>query len=473
MPSRFTTFYRKIFSISEIEENKILQYLFYIISASFFVTFYNWIGRSDISLRAAADGMNVCPPYFQSCSKLYFLQDLPYGYTQNYFYVFLYILLLWGIYVALSKNWVRAHQLLLTLFSWKVIWIFFLTYGMGGNYDYYDMVLTFCFLFLQNKLYFAKLSFVWMYFLASTIKVHEGWIFGNYLNSLYTGAPLFPEKWLPWFSNVVILMQMIGAWFLLSKRKVLQQLAFFYFLTFHIYSGFIVSYRYITVSIPALVVLFSNWNLFKDEEFKIKNISKNTFLGYLFLVFLFVGQTVAIAIPGDQKKTLEGNYYGLYMFEANHQCISMANVFKDSGEVQPINRQNIIANNRCDPYRYWFELKNICEKDGVSHITWTFDHSINGNQFERIVETSDACTLSYKAFSHNTWIKLDGESTKLPITVFKNPYAENIAIDFMKTPSQPIVNPNLLTKLKMLYTILWVAVFLVVMIIFIKKQFQK
>ena len=467
--------YRKIFALEEIEQTKNLQYLYYIISASFFVTFFDWIKRSDISIKAFSDGLNVCPPYFQSCGKLYFLQDLPYGYTQNYFYVGLYILLLLGLYSAASGKWVRAHQVLLTLFSWKVIWIFFLTYGMGGNYDYYDMILAFCFLFLRHKLYFAKLSFVWMYFMASTIKFHEGWIFGNYLNSLYGGAPIFSEKLLPWFSNLVIFMQVVGAWFLLSKNKVLQRLSFLYFLTFHIYSGFIVSYRYITVSVTALVLLFSHLPLFSQERedfFQIKKVNKSAVFGYLFLIFLFCGQMLAIVIPGDQKKTLEGNYYGLYMFEANHQCISQAQIFYLDGRVERYDRQNVIANNRCDPYRYWYVLKNKCNSSEIGYISWTFDHSINGHSFERIVDVQDVCKLKYSTFIHNSWILLDGQAKSLSIPVFKNPYGENISQSYLSEFSQSINNPLLLNKLKVIYTVLWLVILFVIISMFWKAQFK-
>lgn len=299
MIKKYLATYSEIFGIKEIEESKILQFLFYAISFSFFATFNSWIGNGAVTVSNFLSNDYVCPPYFLSCGKFYFLEMLPLGYSQSFFYVCLYLLLLFGIYSAVNKKWEQAHMVILVCLIWKIVWGFLLTYGLLGNYDYYDMLLAFVWLFLRNKEYFAKVTFVLFYFLASTIKIHDGWILGNYFNSLYTGAPIFSKTFLPFLTNFVILMQIVGAWFLLSKNRTLYWLAFSYFLLFHIYSGVIVHYRYITISIPALLILYGTW-----KEFNVLKISRKTIFGYLFLLFLLLCQMIAIIIPGDQKKTL-------------------------------------------------------------------------------------------------------------------------------------------------------------------------
>lgn len=451
--------YKERFFIEEIENSKIVQVLFYVISLSFFVTFLGWNSNNTISISAVIKGINICPPYFQNCGNYYFLESAPYGYSQGFFYIILFLILSYGILSAAKNDWETAHKTLFVSFFWKIIFIFFLTYGAGGNFDYYDICLAFVFLFLPKKEYFAKLLFVILYFAASTIKIHEGWIFGNYLNSLFLGAPFFSEKYLPIFTNIVILMQIIGGWFLLSKNTTLQKLAFIYFFLFHVYSGIIVNYRYITISLTTLVILFGyNFKMLKisNPRFpEILAISKKTILGYIFLLLLLISQFIAILIPGDQKKTLEGNFYGLYMFEANHQCISNTVLYYKNKERKEIVQGNSIANNRCDPYSYFYKIKTLCKKDSsLTRIKWTFDHSINGHKFQRIVNEEDACNLEYKNLKHNNWIKLDSQAMELDTKVYKNGYLKELYPDSSTIPTRPLES-NLLRVLEEFYWSIW------------------
>lgn len=449
----FRAWYRRALGVREIEESALLQLLFYVITLSFFVTFYGWVEKSYVSITTYVQGTHVCPPYFPSCGDFYFLEALPYGYSQSAFYVFLFLVLGYGVFSAYRKDWVSAHQALLVAFTWKVIWGFLLTYGVTGNFDYYDLVLACVWLFLREKEYFSKLSFVFLYVLASTIKIDEGWIFANYFNSLFTGAPVFGSgPWLLLFTNLLIVMQMLGSWLLLSRNTLVQQGALVYFMLFHIYSGILVNYRYITVSIPALFVLF-----FQPKPFAVLGVRRSTIAGYLFLLCMLMGQMVGVLIPGNQKETLEGNYYGLYMFEANHQCISTATIFRTGGDEPVVQvRESHVANNRCDPYRYWFPLQTRCERDSaVERIAWTFDHSINGAPYRRIVDVPDACTLTYSPLAHNAWIRLDDDAPTQDIPVYKNGYA--VALDErIKIEPEIIVNDALLARLTSLYWVLWV-----------------
>lgn len=484
MLSKLKEQYYKVFSVKEIEDSFVLQLLFYVITASFFVTFYGWINNAAVSIKTYIDGNNVCPPYFLNCGGYYFLQGLPYGYTQGMFYVGLYLLLLLGVWAAINKKWVIAHSIILICLLWKVLFSFVFTYGLIGNFDYYDMALAFVWLFLQQKEFFAKVTFVWLYFLASTIKIHDGWILGNYFNSLYTGAPFFGFSNLPIVTNFVTFMQIVGAWFLFSKNRYLYWFAFSYFLAFHIYSGIIVNYRYITVSIPALLVLFGVGRMFLQPtnlDWKILKINKRTVFGYLFLLMLLGGQMVAIFIPGDQKKTLEGNYYGLFMFEAAHQCYSNATMhFKNSTTTKILFQDNNMANNRCDPYRYFYTLKTVCDKgylDGktIDRISWKFDHSINGYKYERIVDTDNVCMFDYKSFSHNDWIKIGNDvpgydrAEVLDFPVYKMGYLGEL--DGIYEPTKPLENKGFLDFMTKFYWFIWTIILLVVVLAIIYISF--
>lgn len=468
------TIYERIFAIHEIRDSGILKALFYAILGSFFVTFYRWVEYSTISVSTFIKGAHVCPPRFPNCGEYYFLESLPYGYTQSFFYLILFLVLLCGLYAAVNKDWSSAHKVILATFIWKVLYIFFFTYGAAGNFDYYDMGLAFVWLFLREKEYFAKVVFVTLYFMASTIKIHEGWILGNYLTSTIAGAPFIGDGMLPVFTNLVIIMQIVGAWFLFSKNVNIQKLVFVYFFLFHAYSGIIVTYRYITISIPALVILFGhNFFNIKNENEQTQSIlrlSKKSAPGYVFVVLLLASQFIGILIPGEQKKTLEGNYYGLYMFEANHQCTSRTKVEYVDGTERVLEKKSSIANNRCDPYAYLFKIQTQCERNkNIARIQWTFDHSVNGHRFERIIDEENACTLVYKGLKHNDWIKLDGMSEVMDFPVYKNGYAREPYPESYRIPTAPRESDSLDLIVK-IYWVIWITVLAILIFLFIKRH---
>jgi hypothetical protein len=313
-------------------------------------------------------------------------------------------------YFIYKQEWVLAHMLLLILWIWKFFVLFVLTQEFASNYDYYDMILLFIVLFVPYKLFFAKLAFVWLYFLAATIKIHEGWVLGTYFTALQAGLPIFGNAFAPVITSIVIFMQMIGCWFLLSARVIWQQTAFWYFFLFHLFSTVLVGFRYPTVSLVMLIILFGISRVTPHTP-----LTRRSLVGWLFLLILLGIQLYPIAmIRGDQKVTLEGNKYGLYMFEANHQCVSEFTVYFTDGSTEEQRATSALARNRCDPYVYWFRLHNTCVRDPrIAAIAWTFDHSVNGSPFYRIVDVPDVCTLSYRAFRHNEWIRLPPDETQI------------------------------------------------------------
>ena len=121
---------------------------------------------------------------------------------------------------------------------------------------------------------------------------------------------------------------------------------------------------------------------------------------------------------------MEGNYYGMYMFEANHQCIANSTIFSKNGEIISTDlKESISARNRCEAYEEFFRLKNICKMfPEIGRIELKFDHSINGGPFYRIIDEKNVCELDYKAFSHNKWIKTPEEGAKMTGYPVKNVY---------------------------------------------------
>ncbi|MDO8481966.1 MAG: hypothetical protein Q7S75_02705 [bacterium] len=413
---KFVGWYRRFFSIQEIEQQSILQWALGALLLGLFVTFYGWIYSDAISTSTAAAGKASCWPYFQNCDWLYVLQALPYYSQTNLYTVFFGIMLL-VVYFMWRRQWVYAHMGILVLYMWKVFIMFAVSSALAANYDYYDIVIGAAILFFPHKEVFAKLSFVLLYFLAGTIKIHEGWITASYFTTLVGGLPWFNNTMAPLATNIVIMEQIIGSWFLLSRRPSIQRIAVALFVFFHLYSTILVGYRYPSTALTMLLVLFGPLYRYTPLPF-----DRKATMGWLLVVLLFILQSLAFIVPGDQKWTLEANQYGLNMFEANHQCQSKVVYELDNGKQITSTYESRMSRDRCSPYVQWLRIHKYCEYGGVASARWTFNHSINGHPFYRIVDVLDACQLTYKPFSHNPWIVTPKESAPAIGRPLQDPY---------------------------------------------------
>ncbi len=400
---RIRRIYSALFSVAEIEKSPALQWAVGAIISSYAMSFTYWFYRTDTTVEGIREGTNICWPYFQSCQEFLFLHTLPHGYSQPLLYMLFFGLMLLSIYGLYKRDYFLAHVALLPLFLWHFSVSFFVTSSLLGNYDYYLIVFAITLLFLPYKTYFLRLFIVLLYFISVVAKIHPAWVIGSYFSALHTGLPLFSKWAIPFWTNLVMFMETVGTWFLLSNNRYLQRGALVFFVVFHLYSGLLVGYHYPAVVLPFLLIFFGMFNQHVPPP-----LQRRAIAGWLLVVFLVCAPFIPRSISGDEKLTLEGNSYGLFMFESNHQCISEAQVIFAEGHTRAIDKQSINSRYRCDPYYFWSQLKRECLGSGVERMSWTFDHSINGGPFYRIVNVSDICTLDYKPFGHNEWIQAEG-----------------------------------------------------------------
>ena len=407
MKSIFVERYATLFGIKEIADSLTLKWVMGATIFSYYAAFYAWLGSPAMTINQKLQGQATCWPYFQNCSDYYFLYSLPYGYSQTTLYMgFLGIFIL-TIYLMHKRQWVLAHMCLVLPYLWHILGNLVLTHQNAGNFDYYLITFASILLFAHHKEYFLKVALVSFYFLSTATKIHDAWVLGTYFSALNTGLPFFPDWSLPVWTNQLIFMEMVGAWFLLSKRPWLQKSVAAYYIFFHLYSGVLVGYRYPSTVLPTLIILFALFYRYQEPPFDKKSI-----IGWFFVGIWFFVQTIAFWIPGDQKFTQEANKVGIYMFESNHQCVSSIMFhFKDGG-IATVRRTNDSARNRCNPFDYLQKIKYRCAHGArsVARAEWTFDHSINGRPFYRQVDVDDACTLEYKPWSHNEWIRTQEEA---------------------------------------------------------------
>jgi len=394
-----------MFSI-EFAQSKVLQWSLGALVFVYFIVFYSWNTDATVSARMLESMRYVCPPYFQSCELFYFLDTLPDGYSQTILYMAFFGLLAWCAYFISEKAWRFAQLTLIPPFMWHAANVLLFTDNRSGNYEYYLISFGLILLFFPHKEFFLKFTIVFFYILSTAAKIHPSWIEGTYFTTLRTGLPLFPNWSIPLVTNVVILAEMIGSWFLLSQNKKFQRTAFIFFVLFHLYSGILVGYRYPATVLTFVLILFGPWYRYTPVP-----LDKKAFVGWVFILLIVCFQLSPKLIYGDEKLTMEGNKYGLYMFDANHQCFSEAKIHSYDGSIRVRSNRSIIARDRCQPYEYWFPLKKMCEQDeSIKQIEWQFTHSINGGPFYKIVDIQNACNLIYAPMRHNEWIKTEKDA---------------------------------------------------------------
>ena len=167
---------------------------------------------------------------------------------------------------------------------------------------------------------------------------------------------------------------------------------------------------------------------------------KKALWGWAIILLIALFQLSGFLVSPDRYLTLEGNRLGMFMFEANHQCIATITKYYDTpqtdlgynftadpgtacvgfnclverestttatGTVETLQYQSGTAWNRCDPYTFWFTLNEQCKLDpSITRTAFQFDHSINGGPFYEIVNVPNICGVQYQPFSHNAWIEL-------------------------------------------------------------------
>lgn len=469
----------------ECEESRLLVVFLYWAFFSFVTGFSTWVGKGLVGPFSSLP----CWPHFQNCKEIFPLLPQPYSYTESIFYTLLLSVIVYGAYSLYHKKYLVAYYCLFVLWLWK-LFVINVSYGIG-NFDYYDLVLVAGLLFFNKKIEYLRLLFVILYFLSSTVKISDGWVVGTYFSSLQNGLPLVPIFLIPIATNFVILMQIIGCWFLLSKNTTLFRFSLVFFIFFHIYSTILVGFRYPSTALFALVILFAldNTRTYLNE-FK---INKETRKNYL-LILLFISlQFVAFIIPDNHKITLEGAKYGLYMFDANHQCISSFTITTPSS-TKSFFRSSSNSNNRCDTYTEMKYLQKSCISKEIK-IKWTFDHSVNGGPFYRIVNVDDVCPLSYEAFKHNTWINTESkERVAYPLKNMYDPgeihqslnifnkkieniaYTGNKSIENNDIPKKTLLQEKIsfyLQELIFAYWTLWISTLLYIVTNIIKNKNEK
>jgi hypothetical protein len=399
---------QSLLASEEIQKSKTLQFSYYALMIGFVLGFQElFFTNSGVNSNEDLYSSYLCPEYFQSCSKLFFLPSTFQSWGYSGFYTLVFSMLLASLVFAFQNKWTWAQAILIPPFLIKIFFSFFLTANVSVPFETDHLLPVFFFLFFKNKLSNLKFTVVFLYLIAGLVKLHAAWIGGTYFSSTHLGLPLLSDSLIPIATNAVIVLELILIWFLLWKDHRFGRWVFYSLVFFHLYSIFLVTVRYPLQILPLFMILFH-----PDEQ---KRSHTKLSAPLLVLAFVLLANLFPFFVPGDHKLTFEGKALAMDMFDSNRQTLSKAKIVHQDGSIQEITVASDSAVKRISPYSIFFQLKKKCVSDTtIDHIEWNMITSLNGSPFYQLVDQPNACQLDWQPFAHNDWIRLDQQIVGYP-----------------------------------------------------------
>ncbi len=400
--------YSDFFALEELENTPVLVVAVLAVLLGMALAFYGGFPTGWGAINMDNPGSFICPNFLQDCEKYIFFRTGAGYFSQRVFFSFglLGPLVLAAVF-AYKRKWVWLHLVLMYLVAAKIYLGFIADSNVSVPFMMFNLVPAFVLLFSRRKLTDLRWCFLLLYFMAGFVKLDEGWIVGSFFSTTHEGLRLFPQFAIPLATNLVILFELFGVWFLFHKNAKIRYVILTFFIIFHLYSTIYVSFRYPLLTLPLLVTLFGGSVPATGSRISRVGVVLTTLL-------LFVNLLPFIAGP-NHKWTHEAKQFSLDMFDGNRQALSRSETkFKD-GHVVVNEIPHTNAYDRAKPYNNWYHLKKSCNNPDVVGVAWTFTVSVNGGPFRRIIQEEDVCKTEFHPFSHNEWIHLDGPIVGYPI----------------------------------------------------------
>jgi len=426
---KFKIKYSRFFNLEEFNSFKQLPLVAYACAFNFLIHADFWLSRNAGTVESAKNKRFACPDYFQGCEKWLFLRH---GIDQIshavYFSFLLFVMFLFVISIY-KKKWFYVHLIFIFLICNQLYFSFLSGTQIATAFEYFSLVTATVMAISTNRIADLRVTWVFLYFLAGLVKIHESWIVGTYFSTLRQGLYLFPDWSIPLLTNLVICSEICGIWFLLSKNKYVRLTIYTYFMIFHFYSAIYVNWFYPMLAIPTLTILFLEDN--KNDRIDSKQkISKQNFL---FLIFLAIVNIMPVFLSKNNKIDNVAGSLAMNMFDSNRQSHSELKIIYKNKTSKVLEAWTSNSFLRVWPSHFLYKIKQLCLSNSeIEKIKWTMDISMNGEPFKRIVDSEDACVLNFNFWGENNWINVDGPIIGYPK---KNYYLPpSVSIDYEKGP---------------------------------------
>lgn len=312
-------------NIKEIQDHKNLVWFGVVLSLTHLLTGYFWWTRVHF------DSSMICWGFFSQCQRVY---GVFFGLEK----------LILGFYSGLAvvcaalfgfKKVKPAYFVLVSLSVFKII-VHISDYRLMGNYHYMANILYFSFLLLPYKEATIKVFVLMFYFTAGLIKFNSEWLSGLAM----ARQPAVSGKLLEVGCVLVIFLELIGTFYLISKKRLYFWLIFVSYIAFHIFSWHVVGYFY-----P--LIMFSMLTFFVISPLGLE-IKSKYYIGGIIGVFMSV-QVGVLVLFSNSALSGEGRILSLNMLDAYSVCQNSLFI-KSKGETieyNPVNDLEIRIH--CDP----------------------------------------------------------------------------------------------------------------------------
>lgn len=332
-----------------------------------------------------------CSPLIQWCKPVqdflflnYYLDFRP------IFFTFLLITFTFSIIFLLQ----RKHGLSFLAFFMTAILSFIPMFIFSNNYgplnhhqdNYLFWVLLIFLLAKKDRIQLLIIFYFLSYFYSSIPKfTSEFWLLGifdlSYIN--YTLSPFF--------TNLIILSQIIMPFFLLFGKRYMRTLVLIFFEIFHLYTVTLpgVKYTFFWIVVPMLFLLFYEY----FEKPKLKDLKDNKLVFATLMLFSFLS-LFRLVIPGDDSITKEGSSYGINLFNT---------VYKTTAKYEDADMKKVIDENIkiSNYFEYLQKIQQNCIDDKQRSLNISLTSVYN---YYKVVSEINYCKLTYNPWWHNNWI---------------------------------------------------------------------
>lgn len=226
------------------------------------------------------------------------------------------LLSLWGMFDSLvSRNSASARRLLWPLLLAK-LYFYGLDLRLFTTYHHMHLLLVLL-LALGASRFWLQLALAQIYFFSALGKLNDSWLKGHYFQSINDGLPLLGESpiLLLACSWAVIALEFLGPLLWFTSWAPARRASLYAFLVFHLYSGFIVGFRYPLLMLPLWYLVL--WPLERPVQQNFQS-ERSGQAAALVLGFTFVFAWWPALVPSDVRYTAEGRYFSIgNMFDAS------------------------------------------------------------------------------------------------------------------------------------------------------------
>jgi hypothetical protein len=228
------------------------------------------------------------------------------------------LLALVGAYSTFSEKGVERSRLLLWPLLIAKLYLYVLDLRLFTTYHHMHVLIV-VLLALGSSRFLLQIALAQIYFFSALGKLNDSWLAGEYFHSIPDGLPLLGSSQilLLMASWAVIALEIIGPVLWFTPWLKVRRASLVCFLIFHLYSGFIVGFRYPILMLGLWYLVL--WPLATPVQ---KNFvrKRSELLGGAVLLFTFLLAWWPYVIASDSRYTYEGRYFSIgNMFDANRQ----------------------------------------------------------------------------------------------------------------------------------------------------------